>query len=184
MYKIIQKMRIGLFVLIVLTYCDLKVEAQLNKTYEIIGEVAKQSTHKLNREVMLDRGLITKYLTLSNFQFSIYNGMEKVSSQNDFSAQDIKELKIKVNFSNYPTKWKKSFLRKVDVKLTTKKIGNKSNKPLYKVSPPIFFKNDTFVLIYIRIWCGLECGDESLKIFKVLENSTYEYYGEILIGIS
>lgn len=184
MFKIKQKIGISISIIIVIALCNLKVEAQVDKTYEIIKEVAKLNSYKLNRNVEFDINLITKYCTIENFQFSIYKGLEKVNSINDFSSNDIKELKANICCLDYPSKWKKSFLLKYNIKTTAKKIGNKIGKPLFILSPPIFFKNNMFVLIYVRTWCGFECGEESLKIFKLMKNEIYEYYGEILISIS
>lgn len=186
MYKISRK--IGLRILIlVLVVCNFKSEAQTNDDMNVLSAVSNLNRYEMNREILFNSEtieLIRNHITEYNFKSSIYKGLEKVNSANDFSKNDIEELITKINFSNYPTKWNIKKLRKEKISTTRYQVGNKKNAPLFQVSPPIFFKERKFAIIYVRIWCGLECGSREIKVFKKLGDGSFEYYGEISIDIS
>lgn len=176
-----------ILLLVIISFCQKKTCAQSALSYEALRVNAEWRESKMNREILIDSCSIkrmTARFTEFCFYNKIYKGLHQVDVSNMISKDDIKELRSKIDFTNYPTKWNKGKLRKLKIKTTRKQLGNRQWVCVYKTAPPLFFKNNTFFVIYVQSYCGPENGSESINIFKKNEKGSYEFIGEIMISIS
>jgi len=176
-----------ILLLVIISFCHKKASAQSALSYKALEVNAEGRESKMNREILIDSYATKRMnnnLTEDDFHHGIYKGMHQVDVSEMITKDDIKELRSKIDFTNYPTKWNKRKLRKLKIKTTGKQLVNKQGVCVYKTSPPLFFKNNTFFVIYVQSYCGPENGSESINVFKKNEKGSYEFIGEIMISIS
>lgn len=158
-----------------------------NEIYEVLKSVSKRFTYKLNREILFDKKIVDKIsssTTYYSFCNSLYKHFESVDIKKIITEDDIIELQQNINIAKSPKKWSRNLLKRYSIPTTRNKVGNQKSKSLYQTSPPIFFKNNIFFIIYIRQYCGLECGEETIEIFRKNSSGSWEHFGEMLISIS
>lgn len=170
------------------------IKNQDNGKYEVLKSVSKRFTYKLNREILFDKGVVEKmslYTTYYSFCNSLYKGLWQVDIKQIITKNDIIELQQNINIATSSKKWNRKLLKRFRIPTTLNEVSNQKSKnlyqkskSLYQTSPPIFFKNNEFAIIYIRIYCGPECGEKAIEIYRKNSSGSWEYFGEILIGIS
>lgn len=160
---------------------------QDHETYKVLKAVSKLYNYKLNREILLNKDIVktmSSYTTYYSFCNSLYKYFEPVDIKKIIIEEDIIELQQNINIATSPKKWKRNLLKSYNIPTTRNMIGNQKSKTLYQTSTPVFFKNKNFSIVYIRQYCGSESGEKTIKIFRKNSSGTWEYFGEILIGIS
>ncbi len=192
--KIILILSIILISTINVLSAEKNIKNQDNETYEVLKSVSKRFTYKLNREILFDKEIVDKissFTTYYSFCNSLYKGLCQVDIKQIITKNDIIELQQNINIATSSKKWNSKLLKRNRIPTTRNKVGNQKSKTLYQkpkslyqTSPPIFFKNNEFAIIYIRIYCGPECGEKSIEIYRKNSSCSWEYFGEILIGIS
>lgn len=176
-----------ILLLIIISFYHQKISAQSKHSYQALKANSELYESKINREILIDTNtakVMDNYLSEFCLYNNIYKGLHQINVSNLISKSDIKELRSKIDFTYYPVKWNKGKLRKLKIKTTRKQIGNKQWVCVYQTSPPLFFKNNTFFVIYVRSYCSPENGSESINVFKKNEKGIYEFFGEIMISIS
>ncbi len=187
MRRLNKNLIVAILLLIISSFYQNKTNAQSAISYKALKANAEGRESKMNREILIDSHtteIINNFLTNGGFYLAPHRGLHPVDVSEIITKDDIKELRSKIDFTNYPTKWNKGKLRKLKIKTTRKQLGNRQWVCVYKTAPPLFFKNNTFFVIYVQSYCGPENGSESINIFKKNEKGSYEFIGEIMISIS
>lgn len=176
-----------ILLLIISSFYQNKTNAQSEISYKALKVNAEGRESRMNREILTDSCDIKRmhvYCSEYYIYNRIYKGMHQVDVNDMISKDDIKELRSKIDFTHYPVKWDKGKLRKLKIKTTGKQLVNKQGLCVYKTAPPLFFKNNTFFVIYVQSYCSPENGSETINVFKKNEKGSYEFIGEIMISIS
>jgi len=187
MYRINKNLIQFILLLVIISFCQKKTSAQSALSYKALEVNAEGRESKMNREILIDSHateMMINYFTEFCFYNKIYKGLHQVDVSEMITKDDIKELRSKIDFTHYPVKWDKGKLRKSKIKTTGKQLVNERGVCVYKTAPPLFFKNNTFFVIYVQSYCGPENGSESINVFKKNEKGSFEFIGEIMISIS
>ncbi len=158
-----------------------------DESYKVIKAVSKRTNYGLDRELLLSQRTpkaIFDYTSFNAFSNLLIKGLERLDIEGVINENDISELHQNIDFSISPKKWDKKLLRKFSI-ITTRRDNRKySNQSYYRTSPPFFFKNNQFAIIYVfshQYWDSVYYG---IDVFKKDDSDEWEYFGEIFIGMS
>lgn len=165
-----------------------------DESYKVLQAVSKRKKTNLNRGVIVNQRVkedIIERMNFKTFSDMLYNGLYPIDFDGEFIEKDIDELRVKINFPESVLKWNKKILRRCNVSFINRGLAKnykpyhrKEPAPFYQTSPPFFFKNNNFAIIYIHYYCGWECNSQQIEVYKKNDKDEWEYFGYIFIGMS